>query len=73
MRSRELMGKEVLDAEAKIVGPVKDVELDLKKWAVTAIIVRAGFIKNLTIQIGDIDKIGDKVFLKVPIGKIQKA
>ncbi len=73
MRSRELIGKEVIDANAKIIGPVKDVELDLKKWTVTAVIVRAGFIKRLTILADDIDKIGDKVVLKVAVDKIRKA
>ncbi|MGD0354938.1 MAG: PRC-barrel domain-containing protein [Dehalococcoidia bacterium] len=73
MRSRELIGKEVIDANAKIIGPVKDVELDLKKWAVTAVIVKAGFIKRLTILTDDIDKIGDKVVLKIAVDKIKKA
>jgi sporulation protein YlmC with PRC-barrel domain len=73
MKFRELMGKEVIDAEAKQVGPVRDVEIDLKKWAVTAVIVKTGFIKKAHIQVSDIDKVGDKVMLKVAIGKIQKA
>jgi len=73
MRARDLIGKEVLDADAKIVGPVRDVELDLNKWTITALIVRAGFLRRLTILISDIDKIGDKVFLKVPADKIKKA
>jgi sporulation protein YlmC with PRC-barrel domain len=73
MRSRELIGKEVIDANAKIIGPVKDIELDLKKWAVTAVIVKAGFIKRLTILTDDIDKIGDKVVLKIAVDKIKKA
>ena len=73
MRSKELIGKEVIDADAKIIGPVRDVELDVKKWTVTAVIVRAGFIKKLTILTDDIDKIGDKVMLKVAADKIRKA
>jgi sporulation protein YlmC with PRC-barrel domain len=73
MRSRELIGKEVIDANAKIIGPVRDVEIDLKKWAVTAVIVKAGFIKRLTILTDDIDKIGDKVVLKIAVDKIKKA
>ncbi|MGA2769157.1 MAG: PRC-barrel domain-containing protein [Candidatus Bathyarchaeia archaeon] len=73
MRSRELIGKEVIDANARIIGPVRDVEIDLKRWTVTAVIVRAGFIKKLTVLTGDIDKIGDKVMLKVAVDKIEKA
>ena len=72
MRFRELNGREVIDADARLIGHVKDIEVDLKKWAVTAIIVKTGFIKKKQILAGDIDKIGDKVVLKVAIDKIQK-
>jgi sporulation protein YlmC with PRC-barrel domain len=73
MKSSELMGKEVIDAAAKVIGPVRGFEIDLKKWSVTGIIVKAGFIKKTTVLVADIDKIGDKVMLKVTIDKIQKA
>jgi sporulation protein YlmC with PRC-barrel domain len=73
MKSSELMGKEVVDAAAKVVGPVKGFEIDIKKWTVTGIIVKSGFLKKTTVLVGDIEKIGDKVMLKVPIDKVQKA
>jgi sporulation protein YlmC with PRC-barrel domain len=73
MNSNELIGKEVIDAGAKVIGPVKGFSIDLKKWTVTGLIVKTGFIRKTTILTGDIDKIGDKVILKVPIDKIQKA
>ena len=73
MKSSELIGKEVIDAGAKIIGPVKGFEIDLKKWAVTGVIVKSGFIRKTLILIEDIDKIGDKVILKVTIDKIRKA
>ncbi len=72
MRAKELLGKEVIDAGAKIVGNVKDLKLDTKKWEVTGIIVKTGFITKLLIQTGDIDKVGDKIVLKVTMDKIQK-
>jgi sporulation protein YlmC with PRC-barrel domain len=72
MKSNELVGKEVLDAGAHIVGNVKAIDIDVKKWTVTGIIVKTGFIKKLLVLTGDIDKIGDKVVLKVTIDKIQK-
>jgi len=72
MRAKELIGKEVIDAGAKIVGNVKDLKLDTKKWEVTGIIVKTGFITKLLIQTGDIDKVGDKIVLKVTTDKIQK-
>ena len=72
MKSREIIGKEVLDAEAKSAGSVQDLEIDLTKWTVTGIIVKRGFMKKITIAAGNIDKVGDKVVLKVAFEKIQK-
>ena len=72
MRAKELIGKEVIDAGAKIVGNVNDLKLDTKKWEVSGIVVKTGFIKKLLIQTGDIDKVGDKIVLKVTMDKIQK-
>jgi hypothetical protein len=40
---------------------------------VNGIIVKTGFIKRLLILTGDIDKVGDKVMLKVTIDKIQRS
>ena len=73
MKMKELIGKEVMDSEAKVVGYVKDVEVDLKKWDITGLVVKTGFIKRLTVLTADIDKVGDKVVLKVTLDKIRKA
>jgi sporulation protein YlmC with PRC-barrel domain len=73
MNSKELIGKEVIDSEARYVGNVKDVEIDLKKWSVAGIIVKTGFLRKRIIQAADIDKVGDKVVLKVPADRIQRA
>ena len=73
MNSKELIGREVIDSEAKYLGTVKDVEIDLKKWTVTSIIVKTGFIRKKVILSNDIDKVGDKVILKVTKDRIQKA
>ena len=72
MKSREIIGKEVIDAAAKIKGSVQDIEIDLTKWTVTGIIVKTGFMRKITIPAGNIDKVGDKVVLKVATDKIQK-
>jgi len=72
MNSKELIGKEVIDSEARAIGNVKDVEIDLKKWTVSAIVVKTGFIRKRTIQTSDIDKVGDKVVLKVTVDRIQR-
>lgn len=73
MRSREIVGKEVIDAGARIIGRVKDIEIDLVKWNVTGIIITTGFMRARTVLTGDIDKVGDKVVLKVVSDKIHKA
>ena len=70
---KTLLGKEVIDSDAKFVGHVKDLEFDEKKWIVSTIMVKSGFIKKRNIQTSDVDKIGDKIVLKVPVDKIQKA
>jgi sporulation protein YlmC with PRC-barrel domain len=72
MKSREIIGKEVKDSAAKIIGPVQDIEIDVTKWTVTGIIVKKGFMKKITIPAGNIDKVGDKVVLKIASDKIQK-
>ena len=72
MKSREIIGKEVIDAEAKTIGSVQDLEIDLTKWTVSGIIVKRGFMRKITIAAGNIDKVGDKVVLKVALDKIQK-
>ena len=71
MKSNELIGKEVIDAGARIIGPVKALDIDVKKWTVTGIIVKTGYIRKTCIPVGDIDKVGDKIILKVTIDKIQ--
>lgn len=73
MKSRELIGKEVIDAAARNVGKVKEIEIDQLKWNVTGIIVSTGFMRSRTVTPGDIDKVGDKIVLKVASDKVQKA
>ena len=72
MKSKELMGKEIIDSEARHVGTVKDMEIDLKRWTVTGLIVRIGFLRSRVITVSDIDKVGDKIMLKVTADRIQK-
>ena len=73
MKSSELIGREVIDANARVIGSVKALDIDVKKWTVNGIIVKTGFIKKLLILTSDIDKVGDKVMLKVTIDKIQRS
>jgi len=73
MKAKELFGKEVIDADAKVVGKIADVELDISKAAIRSILVKSGLTKKLSILPEDIDKIGDKVVLRVAKDKIRKA
>ncbi len=73
MRAKELFGKEVIDVNAKVVGKIVDMNLDIAKSTVHDIVVKAGLTKKLSIRLEDIDKIGDKVMLRVPKEKAQKA
>ena len=73
MKAKELFGKEVIDVDAKVVGRIADMEIDINKASIRSILVKAGLTKKLLILPGDIDKIGDKVVLKIAKDKIRKA
>ena len=72
MKSKELIGKEVIDSEARYMGTIKDMEIDLKRWAVTGVVVKTGFLRSKVVAVSDIDKVGDKVMLKVTLDRVQK-
>ncbi len=65
MKTSELFGKEVLDSNANRVGKVADIDFDLSQGVIHYLIIKAGFTKKFTIPLSSIDKIGDKIILKV--------
>jgi len=65
MNASKIIGMEVLDINATSVGKVADIEVSLPKWTINHIVVKMGLIKKLTFGIDKIDKIGDKIILKV--------
>ena len=71
MKAKELFGKEVIDVNAKVVGKITDMEIDIKKASISSILVKSGFSKKVTIAPGDVEKVGDKVFIKIPKEKIR--
>jgi len=73
MKAKNLFGKEVIDADAKVVGKIVNMEIDIKKASIHGILVKSGFRKKVSILPQDIDKIGDKVVLKIAKDKIRKA
>ena len=65
MNTKDLINKEVLDVNAKKVGSVVDIDFNLHEGVVNHIIVQTGVFKKLTIDVKQLDKIGDKLVLKV--------
>ena len=65
MKAKELFGKQVIDADAKVVGKIVDIDLDIEEATITGILVRKGCTKKATISPRSVDIIGDKVLLKV--------
>jgi sporulation protein YlmC with PRC-barrel domain len=68
----EIIGKEVLDSSAIVIGKVKDVEVDFETKTLEAFILgKGGISEGLGISKGEtivpydmIKKIGDKILLK---------
>ena len=65
MNTNELFGKEVLDANANRIGKVADIDVDLLQGVVNHMIVKTGLTKKYVVSLEKIDKIGDKVVLRV--------
>jgi len=72
MNTKELFGKEVLDVNANRIGKVADIDVDLLKGVVNHMIVKAGLTKKHLVSLDKIDKIGDKVVLKIGEDELQK-
>ena len=65
MNTKELLGKEVLDVNANKVGKVSDMDFDMQQGVINNIVVKAGLTKKYDISLDEIDKIGDKMILKL--------
>ncbi len=73
----EIIGKEVLDSSAIIIGRVKDVEVDFETKTLEAFILgKGGISEGLGISKGEtivpydmVKKIGDKILLKSGINE----
>ncbi len=73
MNVKKLLGKEILDANAKRMGKVSDIDVDMQQGVVHYIVVKAGLTKKYHISTDKIDKIGDKVILKVREDELRTA
>jgi sporulation protein YlmC with PRC-barrel domain len=65
MNTKELFSKEVLDVSANRIGKVVDMDFDMQQGVINYIIVKAGLTKKYYISLDKIDKIGDKIILKI--------
>ena len=65
MHTNELFGKEVLDVDADRIGKIVDIDVDLLQGVVNHMIIKAGLTKKYVVSLDKIDKIGDKVILRV--------
>ena len=65
MLTSNVIRKEVLDKHVNKIGVVVDIDFNLPLWTINYLVVRMGLIKKVNIGVEKIDKIGDKVILKV--------
>lgn len=72
MNTKELFGKEVLDMNANGVGKVADIDLDMQHGVINHVIVKTGLTTKYSISLDKIDKIGDKVILKIREDELEK-
>jgi sporulation protein YlmC with PRC-barrel domain len=73
MHISEIVGKEVLDKGGNKVGKVADIDINFPQWTVNHLMVKVGMIKKVSIGIDKIDKIGDKIILKIGKDDLEKA
>ena len=75
----EIIGKEVLDSSAVVIGKVKDVEVNLETHTIEAFVLGTGGIsEGLGLSKGEtivpyelVKKIGDKILVKSGIGETE--
>ena len=72
MNTKELFGKEVLDANANRVGKVADIDFDLSAGTVSHIVVKAGLTKKRLVSLDRIEKIGDKIILGLSEDELER-
>ena len=65
MNVKELFGREVLDANAKMIGKVIDMGFDVDRGVITHIVVRGGPVREYDVRFDNIARIGDRIILNV--------
>jgi sporulation protein YlmC with PRC-barrel domain len=67
-----IIRKGVLDKNANQIGTVVDLDINFPLWTINYIVVRMSLTKKLNIAVEKVDKIGDKVILKVTKDELAK-
>jgi sporulation protein YlmC with PRC-barrel domain len=73
MHTSELLGKQVFDKNGNKVGKVVDIDINLPQWTVNRMVLKIGMIKKLAIGVDIIDKVGDKIILKITRDELEKS
>jgi sporulation protein YlmC with PRC-barrel domain len=73
MKAKDLIGRQVIDADARVVGRIVDVDLDISSASINNLILKSSWTKRHKIPPQDIEKVGDKIILKITKDKVQKA
>ena len=61
MKTKELFGKEVLDADANRIGKVVDLDFDIQQGIIEHLVVKTGLTKKYDISLDKADKSGDSI------------
>ena len=72
MNTRQLFGREVLDANAKLIGKVIDMEFDKQQGVIDYLIVKAGIVKQYEISFEKIAAIGEKILLNIDEDQLKR-
>ena len=67
----EISRKEVLDVNANKVGNFVDVDLDVAQGTIKFFMVKTGTFKKISLTPDKIDKIGQKIILKVTKSEVE--
>ena len=65
MKAKELLGKEVMDADARKIGKVVNFDVDITKGVINDIEVKAGLTKGYIITLDKINIVGERITLGV--------
>ena len=73
MKAKDLIGRQVIDVDARVVGRIVDVDMDISSASINSLILKSSWTKRYQISPHDIEKVGDKIILKITKEKMRKA